>query len=85
MSDLSLAITVEAMPDLAALPIEVPLASEADFRRDNCLSVFGALRSSEPDSLVYYNAATCPDCGGSMIRQGRCGVCPSCGLESCLL
>jgi len=32
---------------------------------------------------AYQNAATCPDCGGGMIRLGGCCSCPSCGFESC--
>lgn len=39
--------------------------------------------SEEDYSYTYPNAATCPDCGGSMIRYGRCVSCPSCGLEGC--
>jgi hypothetical protein len=31
----------------------------------------------------YYNAATCPDCGQGMIRQGGCFHCPGCGFSSC--
>jgi hypothetical protein len=32
---------------------------------------------------AYQNAATCPDCGGGMIRLGVCFSCPGCGFESC--
>lgn len=32
---------------------------------------------------AYQNAASCPDCGGGMIRLGVCFSCPSCGFESC--
>jgi hypothetical protein len=37
------------------------------------------------EEYAYHNAASCPDCSGGMIRQGRCCVCPSCGFESCLI
>lgn len=85
MYDLSLAIGAVTRPLPAAMFSEVPLATEADFGRDAGLNPFASLQPEEVDSLVYYNAATCPDCGGSMLRQGRCGVCPSCGFESCLV
>ncbi|MBU0982436.1 MAG: hypothetical protein KKA42_01095 [candidate division Zixibacteria bacterium] len=39
----------------------------------------------EAAELAYFNAATCPDCSGAMIRQGRCCVCPSCGFETCAM
>lgn len=32
---------------------------------------------------AYQNAASCPDCGGGMVRLGVCFSCPSCGFESC--
>lgn len=31
----------------------------------------------------YLNCATCPDCGGGMVRLGNCFSCPECGFESC--
>jgi hypothetical protein len=31
----------------------------------------------------YLNAATCPDCGAGMVRQGYCFVCPVCGFGGC--
>ncbi len=27
--------------------------------------------------------AICPDCGGPLIREGRCGTCPLCGFSAC--
>lgn len=35
------------------------------------------------DEYHYYNAATCPDCGQGMVRQGGCFHCPGCGYSSC--
>ena len=35
------------------------------------------------DDYAYYNVATCPDCGGGLLRLGTCCTCPSCGLEAC--
>ena len=35
------------------------------------------------DYYTYLNAGTCPDCGASMFRQGRCFMCMSCGFTSC--
>ena len=35
------------------------------------------------DEYHYHNAATCPDCGQGMVRQGRCFYCPECGFSSC--
>lgn len=32
---------------------------------------------------TYLNAATCPDCGGGMVRTGGCFTCMSCGFASC--
>ena len=32
---------------------------------------------------AYLNAATCPDCGASMVRLGGCFTCMSCGFASC--
>jgi hypothetical protein len=37
----------------------------------------------DSDGLSYLNAATCPDCGGGMVRLGNCCSCPSCGYQSC--
>lgn len=42
-------------------------------------------RDINNDDYAYHNVASCPDCSGGMIRQGRCCVCPSCGFESCLM
>lgn len=42
-------------------------------------------RDIKSEDYTYYNVASCPDCSGGMIRQGRCCVCPSCGYESCLI
>jgi len=38
---------------------------------------------SDNENYSYPNAASCPDCGGGMIRLGGCFSCPSCGFESC--
>ncbi len=35
------------------------------------------------DEYHYHNAATCPDCGQGMVRQGTCFQCPVCGYSSC--
>ena len=32
---------------------------------------------------AHVNAATCPDCGGGMVRLGGCFSCLSCGFGSC--
>ena len=32
---------------------------------------------------TYLNAATCPDCGGGMVRLGSCFCCMSCGFATC--
>ncbi len=40
----------------------------------------------EPQSdevCCYVNAATCPDCGAGMVRQGICFTCLSCGWGAC--
>lgn len=47
------------------------------------LSPHSELPAGDDYSCTYPNAATCPDCGGSMILYGRCVSCPSCGLEGC--
>ena len=38
---------------------------------------------TETEDSTFVNAATCPDCSGGMISQGRCHFCPECGYESC--
>ena len=35
------------------------------------------------DDCRYVNAASCPDCGAGMVRQGFCFSCPVCGFGSC--
>ncbi len=72
---------------VALIPsVEVPqaYADAADWSSDytSSLTYWGG---HESEDYAYHNAATCPDCGGGMIRQGRCCVCPSCGFESCLV
>jgi len=57
-----------------AAPVEAAYAPFVRFERD----------ISNGD-YAYHNVASCPDCSGGMIRQGRCCVCPSCGFESCLI
>jgi predicted RNA-binding Zn-ribbon protein involved in translation (DUF1610 family) len=39
--------------------------------------------SAIDESYSYQNAASCPDCGSGMIRQGSCFACPTCGFGSC--
>ena len=68
--------------------IMIPLASEADFEHQKSYRrrlAVGLYQKTDSDSYAYLNAETCPDCGGGMIRQGRCCVCPSCGFESCVV
>lgn len=38
---------------------------------------------NQSENYSYLNDATCPDCGGGMVRLGNCHSCPSCGFESC--
>ena len=37
----------------------------------------------QTDEYCYHNAASCPDCGAGMGRQGRCFACPGCGFGGC--
>jgi hypothetical protein len=37
----------------------------------------------DQEEACYYNAASCPDCGGGMVRLGGCFTCPGCGYQSC--
>lgn len=37
------------------------------------------------EESTFMNTATCPDCSGGMVRQGRCQFCPECGYESCFV
>ena len=72
----------------AAPAIVVPLATESDFesqRGGRRRLAVGLFQRTDSDSYAYLNAETCPDCGGGMIRQGRCCACPSCGFESCVM
>ena len=63
----------------------VPLATEADFGNRYLFQDIDLFATADSDNCAYQNAATCPDCSGGMIRQGRCCACPSCGYESCSL
>jgi hypothetical protein len=63
----------------------IPMATEADFDNRCMLPEIDLFQPSDSDNYAYQNAATCPDCAGGMIRQGRCCACPSCGYESCLM
>ena len=35
------------------------------------------------DDCQFLQAATCPDCGNGMVRQGGCCFCPDCGFQTC--
>ena len=77
-----------AARDMMPPAIVVPLATEADFeyqRSNQRRLAVGLYQKIDSDSYAYLNAETCPDCGGGMIRQGRCCACPSCGFESCIV
>jgi len=63
----------------------VPLAAALDFECEDYDLAMQPLQPWEADAFVYQNVATCPECSGAMLRQGRCGVCPSCGFECCLI
>jgi hypothetical protein len=65
--------------------VATPLATEADFNNLHLFHEIDLYATTDNDGYIYTNAATCPDCSGGMIRQGRCCVCPSCGYESCLM
>jgi len=57
----------------------------AEFSEDYryALPGFVSTEESSSDEISYLNAATCPDCGGGMVRLGNCFSCPSCGYQSC--
>ncbi len=59
----------------------VAMATVADF---DTREYFPVVQLASTEDCTYHNVATCPDCSGGMIRQGRCCVCPSCGFETCL-
>ena len=42
-----------------------------------------AEQSDNQENYTYMNAATCPDCGGGMVRMGGCTTCQSCGFGTC--
>ncbi len=46
---------------------------------------FGAFTTAvrNGQDYSYVNAASCPDCGGGMVKLGNCFSCPSCGFGSC--
>ena len=77
-------LQVEAQGFMAGA-VTVPPATEADFDNSGRALPVSLYRGDDSDSYAYYNAETCPDCSGGMIRQGRCCVCPSCGFESCVV
>ncbi len=83
-------LQVEASGVMASA-IVVPMATESDFERQRSKKSsrsrmgIGLYQKIDSDSYAYLNAETCPDCGGGMIRQGRCCACPSCGFESCVV
>jgi len=47
-----------------------------------CTGVFAG-ENNYHDGCRYINAASCPDCGAGMVRQGFCFSCPVCGFGSC--
>ena len=61
---------VELVEDYAFSPPEGPIGA------------FG-VDSMSTDGFYYLNAASCPDCGAGMVRQGLCFACPVCGFGGC--
>jgi hypothetical protein len=57
-----------------------PAAQSMTFFGPDGGDLFGPPPAAE---CAYQNAASCPDCGGGMVRLGVCFSCPSCGFESC--
>lgn len=41
------------------------------------------LSFEESADYCFHNAATCPECGGGMMRLGTCFVCGVCGSGGC--
>lgn len=71
------------MTELRAAGREEMVGSSWAVSIDDYVSWWQPLASQEPISCRYANAATCPECDSSMIRQGSCCSCPSCGFASC--
>ena len=82
--DFQTGLTIETMSQVTVTSL-VPLATPADFENADNSPSFSILDGATGDNYTCYNVATCPDCSGGMMRQGKCCVCPSCGFESCLL
>ena len=56
----------------------------AEIHEDYGSSTFVSLGSIlSGESFSYFNAASCPDCGNGMVRQGGCLLCMTCGFSSC--
>lgn len=73
-------------PDFQGWPTGGVVAVPDDGDVDGDGSAFTLTDQLEPapvEDICYYHAATCPDCGGSMVRLGGCFSCPACGFESC--
>ena len=56
----------------------------AEMHEDYGQNAFISLNSGFSDeNFNYFNAASCPDCGNGMVRQGGCLLCITCGFSSC--
>ena len=62
---------------------EAELSPETAFGSPDGNIVFTFPEGLPDDSCHYHNAATCPDCGAGMVRQGSCFSCPLCGFGAC--
>jgi len=59
----------------------------AELHDDYSAVIWNSFSNDELTTLAgdyyYHNAASCPDCGAGMVRQGLCFTCPSCGFGGC--
>ena len=39
--------------------------------------------NKEVTDFTFKNISTCPDCGSSVMHEGGCVTCPSCGFSKC--
>ena len=39
--------------------------------------------NNEVTDFTFKNISTCPDCGSSVMHEGGCVTCPSCGFSKC--